>query len=201
MKNWTIMICAAALLVTGCKGAEKTDDKAAKGGDKKEATAKEEAPAKEEKKADEPAAGESLPTETASIALDEGKSEIPATIDVPKGCTTFNDMPTTIRVDFGKSGELFGVQVSKGNEFSVNLEETAKGLKETKYGNTNTIVEQTDSLLVYTMKREDADANYKFTMLTKLGDTTWVCKQGNYGGWTKEQIARQMAACKTLKAK
>lgn len=146
-------------------------------------------------------ATDALPTETESLALDDGESAIPATIDVPKGSTTFNDDPTTIRVEWGKMGKLFGVQVAKGNEYNMNLDEIEKGMLENKYGNTNKILEKTDTLLRWTMQREGSEPNHKFQLLVKIGDDTWVCKDGNYGGWTAEASARQVEACKTLKGK
>lgn len=158
----------------------------------------------EAKKAPKPDAASTLPEEIETLALDEGDSKIPATIDVPKGCTTFNDDPTTIRVNYGEGrdrGKLFGVQIAKGNEFNTNLDELEKGMLENKYGSTNEILEKTDGLLRYTMQPEGGEATHKFQMVLDLGGEQWVCKQGNYGGYDEAAIKRQIEACKTLKAK
>lgn len=65
----------------------------------------------------------------------------------------------------------------------------------------NEILEKTDTLLRWTMQSEGGEPAHNFNLLVKLGDETWVCKQGNYGGWTAEEADRQIEACKTLKAK
>ena len=178
-------------------GAKKEDKKANKGeakkGDKPEAKA-----------AAKPDEGAKLPSETETLALDQGESKIPATIDVPKGCTTFNDDPTTIRVNYGEkrdAGKLFGLQIAKGNEFNTDLDDLEKGMLENKYGSTNKIIEKTDNMLHYTMQPEGGEATHKFQMVLDLGGEKWVCKQGNYGGYDEAAVKRQMDACKTLKAK
>ena len=142
-----------------------------------------------------------LPVETETVALDQGKSQIPATIVVPKGCTTFNDTPTTIRVDYGEDDMLFGVQVKAGNEFNTDLKQFAGELAENKYGVTNVIVEQTDTLLLWTASSDGRKPNHNFRLLTELAGKTWVCTQGNSGGWSREEVDRQIAACRTLTAK
>jgi hypothetical protein len=38
-------------------------------------------------------------------------------------------------------------------------------------------------------------------MVVDLAGKTWVCTQGNWGGWTRANIDTQMAACGTLTAK
>ena len=186
-----------ALILVAPFGCDSASSDAAKKDDSKATPAKEaEKPKKEEAAA--------LPTETESLALDEGDSKIPATIDVPKGCTTFNDDPTTIRVNYGEkreAGKLFGIQIAKGNEFNVDLDDLEKGMLENKYGSTNTIIEKTDNMLHYTMQPEGGEATHKFQMVLDLGGEKWVCKQGNYGGYDEAAIKRQMEACKTLKAK
>jgi hypothetical protein len=183
---------------------KKADDKKAdaKGGDEKAADAK----GGDEKAADAPAAdaGDTLPTETETLALDKDeKSTIPLTVDVPKGCTTFNDDETTIRVDFGEgrdSGKLFGIQIAKGNEFNVNLDDLEKMMLESKYS-TNKILEKTDTLLRYTMQSDGGTVNHNFSMVVDVGGDKWVCKQGNNGGYDEAASARQIEACKTIKAK
>jgi hypothetical protein len=201
----TFRVLPLALLLVapyGCDSSKSDGDKSEKSakadGDGAKAKADGDAKAGGGAKADD---GDTLPTETETLALDEGESKIPATIDVPKGCETFNDDPTKIRIDHGKMGKLFGVQVAKGNEFNTDLDQIEKDMSENKYGNTNEILEKTDTLLRWTMQREGGEPNHKFQMLITLGEDTWVCKDGNYGGWTEEQSKRQIEACKTLEAK
>jgi len=144
-----------------------------------------------------------LPTEIETIALDQGESKIPATIDVPKGSTTFNDDPTKIRVDFGEGrgrGKLFGVQVGKGNEFNLNLDETEKMMAESKYS-TNKILEKTPTMLRWTMQNEGGPVGNYFKMIVDLKGEKWICENGISGGFTEEQSKRQRDACATLKAK
>lgn len=187
-----------ALILVAPLGCDSSSSEGAKKDDSKATSAKD---AEKPKKAEEAAA---LPTETETLALDEGESKIPATIDVPKGCTTFNDDPTTIRVNHGEKrerGKLFGVQIAKGNEFNVNLDDLEKGMLENKYGSTNKIIEKTETMLHYTMQPEGGEATHKFQMVLDLAGEKWVCKQGNYGGYDADAIKRQMDACKTLKAK
>jgi len=197
----TIVAFCAALALGGCDSekAKDTTVKAAatksadggKAGDKKPAA----------DKADE---GGTLPAETVTLALDEGDSKIPATVDVPKGCTTFNDDPTKIRINFGEKrerGKLFGIQIAKGNEFNTNLDEIEKGMLENKYGSTNKILEKTETLLRYTMQREGSEPTHKFQLIVDVGGDKWVCKQGNRGGYDEAAIQKQIDACKTLKAK
>lgn len=150
-------------------------------------------PAEEESK--------SLPTKTENVALNQGESKIPASIDVPEGCTTFNDTATTIRLDHGKMGKAFGVQVKEGNEFNTNHEKFAGELKQNQYGNINEIVEQDDKVLLWKTRREDSkNESYRFRLIVDLAGKQWVCTQGNYGGWSREEADRQIEACKTLKA-
>lgn len=185
---------------------KKDDKKAAKADakDAKDAKSDAKADAKSDAKAEaKPAEGAALPTETEVLALDQGESKIPATIEVPKGCTTFNDDPTSIRVDFGEGrerGKLFGVQVKKGNEFNLNLAETEKMMLESKYSK-NVILEKTPTMLRWTMQNEGSEPNHKFQMIVDLAGTKWICEDGNYGGWTEEASKRQRDACATLKAK
>lgn len=180
---------------------EKKDDKKAEAGkkdDKKGADAKS-ADAKPAK-----ADGATLPTEVETIALDQGESKIPATIEAPKGSTTFNDDPTSIRVDWGEGrdrGNLFGLQIKKGNEFNLNLDETEKMMLKNEYGNTNKILEKTPTLLRYTMQHEGGTVNHNFTMIVDLKGEKWVCEQGTNGGYDDAASKRQQEACKTLKAK
>lgn len=192
-----------ALILVAPFGCDSKSADSDKKDDKKAASDKADgkADAKAKPKADD---GDKLPTETETLALDDGDSTIPATIDVPKGCTTFNDDPTTIRVNFGEkrnAGKLFGVQIAKGNEFNVNLDEKEKGMLENKYGSTNKILEKTETLLRYTMQPEGGEATHKFQMVIELGGDKWVCKQGNHGGYDEAAIKLQIDACKTLKAK
>jgi len=122
----------------------------------------------------------------------------------PKGCTTFNDDPTTIRINFGEKrerGKLFGVQIAKGNKYNTDLDETEKGMLENKYGSTNKTIEKTDNLYHYTMQPEGGKATHKFQMVLELGEEKWVCKQGNHGGYDEAAIKLQIDACKTLEAK
>ena len=184
------MLIGPLLLLLGCDSLKPSEgkpasDNAAAPADKKEAKDDDEA----------------LPAETMTLALDEGESKIPAVIDVPKGSTTFNDTPTKIRVNYGKAGKAFGVQIAEGNEFNTNLDEIEKGMLENKYGMTNKSLEKTDTLYRWSMTSERGDTNNKFQMLIEIDGKTWVCKDGNYGGWTEEQSKRQIEACKTLRAK
>jgi len=179
---------ALALCLPACGG----EKEKAKGTSKKGAT---------EKGASKKGATEkgSVPTETAPLALNENGNKIPATVDVPKGSTIFADKPTMLRISYGK-GEAFGLQVRAGNEFNTNLAQTAKELAKNEYGNTNKIVEQTATVLRYTMSR-DGRTSHKFTLLVDLAGKKWVCMQGNVGGWSAERAKAQLAACRTLKAK
>lgn len=189
-----------ALILVAPLGCDSSSDDAKKD-DTKAAAAKDGAKDAAKPKTDE---GAKLPTETETLALDQGDSKIPATIDLPKGCTTFNDDPTTIRVNYGEkreAGKLFGVQIAKGNEFNTDLDDLEKGMLENKYGSTNKIIEKTETMLHYTMQPEGGEATHKFQMVLDLGGEKWVCKQGNYGGYDEAAIKRQIDACKTLKAK
>ena len=194
-----------ALLLVAPIGCDSTSsDGGEKAAAKKNDTKKADGEPADAKKAAEPDTAGTLPSETETLALDQGDSKIPATIEVPKGCTTFNDDPTTIRVNYGEGrdrGKLFGVQIAKGNEYNTNLDELEKGMLENKYGSTNEILEKTDGLLRYTMQPEGGEATHKFQMVLDLGGETWVCKQGNHGGYDEAAIERQIDACKTLKAK
>ncbi|MBK8234240.1 MAG: hypothetical protein IPK74_01665 [Deltaproteobacteria bacterium] len=208
MRTSILLVTLALLTPVGCDSkpaeadakkaeAKKTEAKAgdAKAGDAKAGDAKADAP--------KPADAATLPTETETLALDQGESKIPATIVVPKGCTTFNDEPTTIRIDYGEkreSGKLFGVQIAKGNEFNTNLGDLEKMMAESKYS-TNKILEKTDKLLRYTMQNEGSPPSHNFSMIVELAGQKWVCKQGNRGGYTEEASKRQMEACATLAAK
>ena len=193
-KLLTPSLAIAALLV-GCQSGGDEDTAEAPSGEEAEAAGQEAAP--EEETAPEEAG---VPTETAAIALDEGESAIPATIEVPVGCTTFNDTPTTIRVEWG-DGDQFGVQVKEGNEYNTNLAESASGLRENNYGVTNVIIEESETLLIWTASSDGSEPSFKFTLLQELAGKTWVCTQGNWGGWTREEIDAQIAACRTLTAK
>jgi hypothetical protein len=200
----TLALFMAALACDSkTEDAAKKDDKKsadAKGG---KADAKDAKDAKSDAKADaKPADGAALPTETEVLALDQGESKIPATIEVPKGCTTFNDDPTSIRVEFGEGrerGKLFGVQVKKGNEFNLNLAETEKMMLESKYSK-NVILEKTPTMLRWTMQNEGSEPNHKFQMIVDLGGTKWICEDGNHGGFDEAASKRQRDACATLKA-
>ena len=206
----TLALFMAALACDSkTEDAGKKDDKKSADAKGAKADAKDAKPdAKSDAKADakveaKPAEGAALPTETEVLALDQGESKIPATIEVPKGCKTFNDDPTSIRVDFGEgreSGKLFGIQVKKGNEFNLNLAETEKMMLESKYSK-NAILEKTPTMLRWTMQNEGSEPNHKFQMIVDLGGTKWICEDGNYGGWTEEASKRQRDACATLKAK
>lgn len=178
------LLLLAALVLVACESKEGGDEE--KGG--------------EEEKA------ETLPEETESLALDEGESAIPATIEVPKGSTTFNDDPTRIRISYpggeGRdSGSLFGVQIAEGNEFNTNLAETRTELETSDIGGKKTIIKASDELLMWKSETDDGYTSVSFYRLIDLDGKTWVCKQGNYGGWTEEQAKRQVAACETLAAK
>jgi hypothetical protein len=176
-----------------------TDDKKSADGKKADAKSADSKPA-EAKKADD---GPTLPTEVETIALDQGESKIPATIDVPKGSTTFNDDPTKIRVDWGEGrdrGELFGLKIGKGNEFNLNLDETEKMMLESKYSK-NAILEKTPTMLRWTMQNDDGPVGHYFKIIVDLKGEKWICENGNNGGFTEEQSKRQRDACATLKAK
>lgn len=141
----------------------------------------------------------SVPTETEVIALDQGESKVPATIEAPKGATTFNDTPTTIRVTF-KDGADFWVDVKKGNEFNLDLDQTEKDLLENKYGVTSETIEKSKDLYVW-KSTVDGHSSQKFKMIVDLAGEKWVCTTGNYGGYEDPQIRRMIEACKTVKAK
>ena len=120
---------------------------------------------------------------------------------MPTGCTTFNDTATTIRVDHGDNGSLFGVQVKEGNEFNTNHAEFAGELRQNQYGNVNEILEENETLLLWVAGREDSDfESHNFRLIMELDGKKWVCTQGNNGGWTREQADRQIEACRTLVA-
>lgn len=202
-----LLLTAAFACDSKSDEATKTDDKKAaksdakggdaKGGDAKGGDAKAAAP----KPAD---AEPQPPTETETLALDQGDSKIPATIDVPKGCTTFNDDPTSIRVEWGEGrsrGDIFGIQVKKGNEFNLNLDETEKMMLKNEYGSTNKILEKTPTMLRWTMQSEGGQPNHKFVMIVDLKGEKWICEDGVSGGYDEAESKRQRDACATLKAK
>ncbi len=195
---------AIAVLLGGCQPSTDTDSAAVEGGAEEAAVeGGTEAAAAGDEAAEEAAPeaeGDGVPTEMARIALDEGDSAIPATIEVPVGCTTFNDTPTTIRVEWA-DGEDFGVQIKEGNDYNTDLAEKATGLRENAYGVTNVIIEETETLLIWTSSSDGREPTFKFSLLQELAGKTWVCTQGNWGGWTREDIDTQIAACRTLVAK
>lgn len=203
---FAVLLFAAFACDSKSDGAAKTEDKKAaksdgKGGDAKGGDAKADSKPAPAKPAGDDA---TLPTETETLALDQGESKIPATIDVPKGSKTFNDDPTSIRVDWGEgrsSGDLFGIQVKKGNEFSLNLGETEKMMLKNEYGSTNKILEKTPTLLRWTMQAEGGEPNHKFVMIVDLKGEKWICEDGVRGGYDEAQSKRQRDACATLKAK
>lgn len=192
------LACALTFVAPGCDakkdaaGDKKTDDaKKADGGDK--------APAEDAKPAEE--AKPALPSETESFALDGDGNAIPATITAPKGSVIFADTPTSLRVDFSDDS-LFGIRVSKANEFNTNFDEIETDMLKNEYGNTNKILEKTETLLRYTMTYDETKmTTHKFNLILTLGEEKWVCSEGNYGGWTEEQSKGQIEACKTLTAK
>jgi hypothetical protein len=165
--------------------------------DKKEGT-EEGAKPSAAKTAEAPASA-ALPAETETIALDQGESKIPATIEAPKGSTTFNDTPTAIRVTFGE-GEAFWVDVKEGNEFNLDLAELEKGMLENKYGSTNETIDKSENLYVWKMTTDGLES-IKFRQIVDLAGKKWVCTTGNYGGYDQAQVDRMIEACKTLKAK
>ncbi len=113
----------------------------------------------------------------------------------------FADTPTSLRVDFSDDA-LFGVQIAAGNEYNTNLKETEESMLKNEYGNTNKILEKTDTLLRWSMTSDDSgNTNNRFKLLVTLGEKVWVCSDGNYGGWDPDKSARQVEACKTLAAK
>lgn len=171
------------------------------GDKKKEGTesTSENASAKSATKTAEAPKAASLPSETETIALDQGESKIPATIDAPKGSTTFNDSPTAIRVTFGE-GEAFWVDVKEGNEYNLDLDDLEKGMLENKYGSTNATIDKSENLYVWQMTT-DGLTSIKFRQIVDLAGKKWVCSTGNYGGYDKAQVDRMIEACKTLKAK
>ena len=180
------LLLPVLLLSVACKGEDSSKVEAAK------PSASAAAPAPEAAKS-----VKDLPKE--ALALNESGNEIPATIEVPKGSTIFADTPTSLRIELGQ-GDAFGVQVAAGNEFNLDLADSAKSLAENKYGSTNEILEKTDTLLRYTMTT-DGHTSHKFTLITELPSGKWICTQGNNGGWTEEEAAAQLQACKTLAAK
>lgn len=185
IKSTLLLLAALGLVITACESKGDGDGEE-KGG--------------EEEKA------ETLPEETETMALDEGESAIPATIEVPQGSTTFNDDPTRIRISYPggetrESGSLFGVQIAEGNEYNTNLAETRTELETSDLGGKKTIIKASDELLMWKSETDDGYISVSFYRLIDLDGKTWVCKQGNYGGWTEEQAKRQVAACETLAAK
>lgn len=198
-----LALTIALVAPLACDSATSTD---AKSQDKKATAAKDTKDAGETLEAKAPAAqpaGDTLPADTETLALDQGTSKIPLTIVVPKGCTTFNDDETTIRIDYGDGrdrGKLFGVQIAKGNEYNTNLADVEKMMVESTFSK-NVIVEKTDTLLRYTMQSEGGPANHNFQMVIDIGGQKWVCKQGNNGGYDEAAVKRQIEACKSLKAK
>lgn len=139
-----------------------------------------------------------LPSETEVIALDQGKSKVPATIEAPKGSTTFNDSPTAIRVQF-EEGEDFWVDVKAGNEFNLDLVDLEKQLLENKYGSVNITLEKSEGLHMW-KATTDGHESVKFHHIVDLADAKWVCMTGPYGGYSRAQADRMLQACKTLKA-
>lgn len=197
-----LALASIALLVTGVAACDDDAD------DEEAAEEQQEEEEETEEEADEEE-GATLPEETEVIALDEGESEIPATIEVPVGVVTFNDDPTRIRLDYEDEntgrwgpGELFGIRVQEGNEFNTDLDDLVDGMGENEFGVTTELIEHTDDLVKYTSSHEDSDTvNHRFRMLVDLDGDTWVCQDGNYGGYSEEQMERHVEACRTLAAK
>lgn len=143
-----------------------------------------------------------LPDETEVLDLDEGEAEVPATIEVPVNASTAVDTPTSVRIEYEDdntgSGELFGIEIREATEFDTDLEHIWNNLDEDEHE----LVELDDELLRY-VRPDDAlgRTSNRFVLLVELDDNTWRCSQGNYGGYSEEQVDRQIEACRTLTAK
>lgn len=199
MKHPLALTIVLGLLTAGACSEKVSDDKEASGG------VGPNVPGSEDKEASaivEPveAEAELAPDESEALALDQDGNAIPATIEVPKGSSIFADSSTSVRIEAGKGGANFGVQVALGNEYNTNLVESAEMLREGGYGATHEVLEETPTRLRYRSTR-DGVSGEAFTLVVDLKGTKWVCKQGKHGGWTDEQVAAQMAACQTLTAR
>ena len=101
----------------------------------------------------------------------------------------------------GRRESLFAVQIRKGNEYNLNLKDTAADLAKNLYGTTHEILEHDDSLLLYKSTVDDGGfVSHSFSHIVELGGEKWICMQGNDGGWSEEQARAQLAACKTLQS-
>jgi hypothetical protein len=63
------------------------------------------------------------------------------------------------------------------------------------------IIEDSETLLNWAAGSDGNEPSFKFTLLQELAGATWVCTQGNWGGWTREDVDAQIAVCRTLTTK
>lgn len=197
------ILSATVLLLLACKGDsnQETADKGA------ETSSADPSVKKATDKPESKMANDGIPDTTEAIALNSDGNAIPATIEMPTGSTIFADSPTMLRVgldgkdDLGRRKSLFAVQVHKGNEFNLNLEEFAGELAKNQYGTTHEVLEKTDTLLFYKSTVDEGGyVSHSFQQIIELGGEKWLCKQGNDGGWSEEQARAQLKACLTLKS-
>ncbi len=154
----------------------------------------------EEEEEEEAEAG--LPDETEVVDLEEAESEIPATIEVPANVDISVDAPTSVRFEYEDDntgpGELFAIELREATEFDTDLEHIWNNIDQDEHE----LIELEDHLLRY-VRPDDTfgRTSNRFILLIELGDTTFRCSQGTYGGYSEEQIDRQIEACQTLTAK
>jgi hypothetical protein len=184
------VFCASLLVFSSLACDEETDEP--------EATEEEEEVEEQEEQEEQEEEPEAtLPEETMVLDLQEGESEIPATIEVPVDVNVAVDDPVTVRIDYD-NGELFGIQVRAGTDFNTNLEHTWSLIDEDEHE----LIELDDDLLRY-VRPSDAlgRTENRFQLIVELDGQKWLCMQGDYGGYSEEQADRQLEACRTLTAK
>lgn len=152
-----------------------------------------------------------LPAENETIALDEGDFDVAVTMDVPVGATVTRSTPGSVSVVFDEQaggfagpGRLFSLEVQKPNQFTSDLDTVWQRLVDDQSIPTDyEKLEQTDRLLLFTETNQASGiTSHGFRMLVEIdGETTLFCRSGTIGGFSEEQVRRQIASCESLAAK
>ncbi|MFO0636289.1 MAG: hypothetical protein U0168_25945 [Nannocystaceae bacterium] len=143
-----------------------------------------------------------LLTEVETIALDQGDSKIPATIDVPKGSTTFIFDDDQDRIDQrGRDRGKPGVQVGKACRVQLELDEIEKMMVQSKYS-TNKILEKTPARCAGLGAEREGAGPGRAPLPDDRGPKgqKWICELQPMAA-TPRSGWRQRDACATLKAK
>lgn len=91
-----------------------------------------------------------------------------------------------------RENDAFGIQIKADNQYNTNLAESASSPRENDCGVTNVIIEDSETLLNWAAGSGGNEPSFKFTLLQELDGATWVCIQGNWGGWTRRRLTRRL---------